>query len=389
LSWDSNNIGLKGIKYIVEGIQSSKRLKCLSLKNTNIGNNGVKILAEGLRGNKSLEVLDLSSNSITYESFIEICESLNTNLIKTFKAKNNLLGDESMKYFSKTIISPDSTSKLNYFDFSSSKIYDQGLIYILSELAKNSKISKVKLRDNYFSHEIDYVVIDFVEKNTNLTLLDLNKNRFSFQCLQKLQKIIERNSKIKNDKEPNKLLVEVYRLKYENTKLNELKDALKGIENDVEKIKLNRADIRQDYENFKIKCEQEYEDLNKKNDKSNYILGLKEKELHIKVDQLETTKKSNAENIEQMMAKLNELKERKNKIDQENEIIAQRTDEMETEYIAKIEKLNNTIAENKRKEEEYTKNAKSVMEEIIKFDKAIREKEKERTMNTKESVDKK
>ena len=136
-----------------------------------------------------------------------------------------------MKYFSDIILREGSFSEITEFDFSSSKIYDQGLIYILSELQNNTKINKIKLRDNYFSHEIDYVVIDFLDKNTNLIYLELTKNRFSYQCLQKIQKIIDRNVKIQNDKEPNKLLVEVYRLKYENTKLNEMKDTLKNFEN--------------------------------------------------------------------------------------------------------------------------------------------------------------
>ena len=47
----------------------------------------------------------------------------------------------------------------------------------------------------------------------------------------RIKKIIDRNVKFQSDKEPNRLLVEVYRLKYENTKLNEMKDELKDLEN--------------------------------------------------------------------------------------------------------------------------------------------------------------
>ena len=46
---------------------------------------------------------------------------------------------------------------------------------------------------------------------------------------------------METDKEPNKLLVDIYRLKYENTKLSEMKECLKFLENDVEKIKLSRS----------------------------------------------------------------------------------------------------------------------------------------------------
>jgi Ran GTPase-activating protein (RanGAP) involved in mRNA processing and transport len=229
--WDSNIIGTKGIKLFIEGIRSSPTLRELSIKNTGIGNPGLRLLAEGLRDNETLKGLDISSNSITFESFADLCDALNYNKIRNLKARNNLLGDESMKYFSDLILSEGSYSELVQFDFSSSKIYDQGLIFLLNKLQNNKKICKIKLRDNYFSHEIDHVVVDFLDKNTKLTSLDLSKNRFSLQCLQKIQNLINRNIKIQNDKEPNKLLVEVYRLKYENTKLNEMKETLKNLEN--------------------------------------------------------------------------------------------------------------------------------------------------------------
>lgn len=229
--WDSNYIGTKGIKLFIEAIRSNNTLKVLSLKNTGIGNPGLKLLAEGIRDNEVLQNLDISSNSITFESFADLCDCLNYNKIKHLKARNNLLGDESMKYFSDLVLDRNSYSEITTFDFSSSKIYDQGLIYLMNKLQDNKKIKKIKLRDNYFSHEIDYVIMDFLDKNKNLTKLDLTKNRFSVQCLQKINKIIDRNIKAQNEKEPNKLLVEVYRLKYENTKLNEMKDTLKVLEN--------------------------------------------------------------------------------------------------------------------------------------------------------------
>ena len=157
----------------------------MSLRDTGLGNNGVICLAEGLKNNKLINGLDISSNSISIEGFTEICEMLLLTNIKVLKLKNNLLGDESVKIFSKKILSQDTTSCLEYFDFSSSKIYDQGLIYILNELQNNRKIRKIKLRDNYFSHEIDYVTVEFVEKNTTLIHFDLSKNRLSHQCLLK------------------------------------------------------------------------------------------------------------------------------------------------------------------------------------------------------------
>ena len=246
--WNGNYVGLKGINFIVEALKHKSKLKSLSLRNTSIGKLGVKTLAEGLIKNEFLQILDLGSNSIIFDSFKYLCDSINTNKIRILRCKNNLLGDDSMKYFSEIILNKDSNSNLSCFDFSSCKVYDQGLIYLLHSLTTNSKINWINLKDNYFSNEIDFVILNFLEKNTTLTHIDLTKNRFSFQCLQKVNKIINRNRNIQNNKEPNKLLVELYSLKYENTKLNELRETLKSIENYIAKLKLNKIDLRKDYE---------------------------------------------------------------------------------------------------------------------------------------------
>jgi Ran GTPase-activating protein (RanGAP) involved in mRNA processing and transport len=374
INWDYNSVGLKGIKYIVEGLNKNKSLKYLSLKNTNIGNQGLKILSQGLRNNKILSTLDVSYNTITFESFSDLCDSLNTNAVTCIKMKNNLLGDESMEYFANIILSNLSNSCINYFDFSSCKIYDQGLIYLLSPLAENKKISKIKLRDNYFSHEIDYVVIDFIEKNNNIQYLDLSKNRFSFQAIQKIQKIIDRNIKFQNDKEPNKLLIEMYRLKYENTKLNEMKECLKFLENDVEKVKLNRADLRQDYESFKIKCDEDYDSIKTKNEKLKSLLKVRKEDLKDREENSKNMKETNEKKIEDMKKKIEEMKIREQILKEENEKIKNLTEEVTKEYIVKIEKINNRIDESKKKEQENSKAAKERMEQIIKIDKMIQSK---------------
>jgi chromosome segregation ATPase len=263
------------------------------------------------------------------------------------------------------------------FDFSSCKIYDQGLIYLLNELTKNEKITWVNLRENFFSHEIDFVILNFLEKNTKITHFDLKKNRFSFQCLQKVDKIIKRNKKIQNNKEPNRLLVELYSLKYENTKLNELKDTLKGIENDNEKLKLNKKDLRQDYENFKEDCETKVTKMKEAIEKNNYLLNLRKKELQEKTESLEQIKKENAEVIEQLTKQYEELRAKKDKLTEDNENLKKNAEQMEKEFIKEINMLNDEIDINKKKEADFMKEVKNLADEIVKIDKLIKGKQKE------------
>jgi len=375
--WNGNFVGIKGINFIVDALKGNSKIKSLSLRNTSIGKVGVQSLALGLYKNEHLKILDLGSNSITFESFKDLCDSLNNNKIRILRCKNNLLGDESAKYFAESILSNESTSCLVSFDFSSCKIYDQGLIYLLNGLTTNEKINWINLRDNYFSHEIDFVILNFLEKNTHLTHIDLIKNRFSFQCLQKVNKIIKRNRNIQNNKEPNKLLVELYSLKYENTKLNELKETLKIIENDNAKLKLNKIDLRQDYELEKKKANEKMVSTLKEIKNNQETLILRKKELKQKTEQLEDKKKENEQRIKDLQSKYESILKEKEEAMKFKEKIKKDMEDIQTEMTKKIVELNDDIEKNRKEEQEVMRDGHELSTKLDELEEKIRIREEE------------
>ena len=374
--WNGNYVGFKGVNFIVEALNQKTKLKSLSLRNTSIGKKGIKELANGLFNNNFLEILDLSSNSIIYPSFAYLCDCLNTNKIKIFRCRNNLLGDDSMKYFAERILSKNSKSCLTSFDFSSCKIYDQGLIFLLNGLSSNDKINWINLRDNYFSHEIDFVILDFLEKNTYLTHIDLTKNRFSFQCLQKVNKIIKRNRNIQNNKEPNKLLVELYSLKYENTKLNELRETLKNLENYNAKLKLNKLDLRQDYEIFRKENNEKIMEKKKLIEEKTKDYNSKLVELDSKKKELSKRKQENAKRIKELQDKYEQLLKEKNDALNLNEKIKKDIENAQEEWTKKIVLLNDNIEKDQKTYEELNKKISEIDLKIDKADEEIKEFEK-------------
>ena len=368
--WNGNNVELKGINFIIEGLKNQIKLKSLCLRNTSLSQEAIKALAAGLINNECLKIIDLGANNINFESFKDICDCLNKSKIKIFRCKNNSLGDESAKYFSETILNKDTHSSLTSFDLSSCKIYDQGLIYILHSLTENDKITWMSLKDNFFSHEIDFVILNFLEKNSSLIHIDLTKNRFSFQCLQKVNKIIQRNRKIQNNKEPNRLLVQLYSLKYENTKLNELKDTLKIIENDNEKLRLNKADLRQDYEISKNTCNEQIALTNKKIIENKYLLNLRQKELKEKKEEYE------------------ELCQTKEKLDLETNQLNEDFERIQKELMDQISDLNDVIDKNRLRTGETQKEIKAINNEIASIEKEINERKEKIEKERKEREEK-
>ena len=375
--WNGNFIGIKGINFIVDALKQGSKLKSLSLRNTSIGRVGIQTLAHGLYKNEYLKILDLGSNSITYESFKDLCDSLNKNKIKTLRLRNNLLKDEGAKYFAENILNKHSKSHLTNFDFSACKIYDQGLIYLLNGLMNNEKINWINLRDNYFSHEIDFVILKFLEKNTYLTHIDLTKNRFSFQCLQKVNKIIKRNRNIQNNKEPNKLLVELYSLKYENTKLNELKETLKIIENDNAKLKLNKIDLRQDYELEKKRAAEKMAETLKEMITNQETLVLRKKELKEKTELLEKKKLENEQKIKDLEEKYENILKEKEEALQLKDKIKKDMEDLQSEMTKKIVQLNDDIENNKKQEQEYMRDSEELSTKLEELEEKIKQREEE------------
>ena len=61
----------------------------------------------------------------------------------------------------------------------------------------------------------------------NLVEINLLGNRLSHSCLAKIKQIYQRNTKLVEEKEPNRLKAELYRLRYEHDKLQKARDEVK------------------------------------------------------------------------------------------------------------------------------------------------------------------
>ena len=63
------------------------------------------------------------------------------------------------------------------------------------------------------------MMLETLNRNKTLVDIGLKGNRFSHSCLAKIKKIANRNVKMIEEQEPNKLKAEIYKLRYESEKL--------------------------------------------------------------------------------------------------------------------------------------------------------------------------
>jgi len=134
----------------------------------------------------------------------------------------------------------------------------------------------VKLTDNFFSENIEAILLETLNKNTTLTEIALTGNRFSHSCMTKLKKITQRNIKMIEEQEPNKLKAEIYRLRYEHQKLEQAKTKLREQKEEIEKVKSYREELVDQMQHHKLNEEKKREELNSKIKQQKKQIGEKE-----------------------------------------------------------------------------------------------------------------
>ena len=177
------------------------------------------------------------------------------------------------------------------------------------------------------------------------------------------------------DEEKN-ILVELYSLKYENTKLNELREVLKSIENYNAKLKLNKIDLRQDYEISKKENNEKIAMKKKLIEEKTKDLNIKENELIKKIQELNDKKNENKKKIENLNLKFEKLKKEKEEAIQFNKQIKIDTENMQNDFTKKIVQLNDNIEHDKKNFEEINKQIRDLELKIDEVDEKISEFEK-------------
>lgn len=129
------------------------------------------------------------------------------------------------------------STSLKKFDLSSCRFNDPGLLKLIDFLPQDKTLSSIKLADNFFSEQVEPMLLDALTKNTHLTDVHFQGNRFSHSLLQKLKRLAVRNTKQIEEQEPNKLKAEIYRLRYEHTKLEEAKGKLSKQKQEIENVR--------------------------------------------------------------------------------------------------------------------------------------------------------
>ena len=128
-----NELMVPGAKWIAKGLSFNKTLEVLNIKGNIIGDEGMIMLSQALSQAPSLKELDISLNEIGPTGFQALCDVLPISNLTSLTCSKNFLGDDVLGYFA-NILSAEGSVKLKRFDFSSCRLNDAGLIYLINAL---------------------------------------------------------------------------------------------------------------------------------------------------------------------------------------------------------------------------------------------------------------
>jgi len=364
LNLEFNELSIKGVEIISKALLSTTSLRCLVLKGNSLRDDGVRILAEALEENLVLEELDISLNEITPVGSAYIAEILPRTGIKYFNVSKNFLGDEAFKQYADKILEFHEDCRLTKIDFSSCRIGDEGILHFLKALEEYEGLTSLRVSDNFISEKIEKVVVDMLDLNKSLVEFAVHGNRISLSCLSRIRKILARNQKEANEREPNKLKTELYRLQYEQKKIVDAKEKLKIQEKEINKAVETKDTLIKDIEKFKNNEVYKRKALQDKIEEQKSELHRKKGIISDKNDELEKLKMKHQAEMGVLKGDYEAAVKKKTDLEGEHKRMSDQKEKMEEDYVATINHLKGQIANLKKKGEDLKKKEQTLNEEF-------------------------
>lgn len=135
---------------------------------------------------------------------------------------------------------------LEKIDISSCRVSDSGLIRFLEKITNFANLRVIKAVDNFVSQKAEKILLELLEKSSSLIDLNLKGNRLSLSCISRIKRLLGKNAKQLEEKEPNKIKAEIFQLKYEQKKLNAVQNKLQLYQSDINKMEEKKIKLVQD-----------------------------------------------------------------------------------------------------------------------------------------------
>ncbi|CAG9322598.1 PPP1R37_7 [Blepharisma stoltei] len=323
LNLNSCQLGDEGVNKLSEALDSNKVLLKLFLASNDIDDNGGLVIADGLEKNYTLKQLDLSNNRIRRKGGIALANAIKINMtLENLNLKENNIKDDAGQLFSELSrvkqnilklsldLNPIGFKYLQDIECNVKKnrtIFKQGVAPKIKE-----KIKRLALSDA----QIDQIkeVIEIKKRERDDINMGLEKQTQRFNRIEQEEKAKidtlyteleeNRNINVKLSEELENLQFETVNVKRKGDKeIQELNDLLAYVVADMKKLEKQRQSSRED---FALRRGQ-FETMSGQLKETQQVVDI--------------AKKSAQGSYDNMMKKLNAMKEQLRKLKNPNEVI--------------------------------------------------------------------
>lgn len=234
----------ESIEYLAQALSRGHQLIYLDISNNRIGSNGISVLFRVLSDNIYLTELFISNVDATSDVAASFNLFLSKNrVIHELDFSKNDLGDHMAEVLAMSIGHQTSLVTLN---LSSCRISDQGVLSIGKALQPNITLKKLILRDNFFTKNAGFQLLDVLRSNTSITSLDISSNQIDMFAKNAIKTFCERNKNNKIDdtlasmrKQYINLSIDSAKIPDKQTQLNNLIEEKKKLNAEIEEIQNN------------------------------------------------------------------------------------------------------------------------------------------------------
>merc|ERR1711904_374008 len=227
LSLARNPIEGRPMRKIARALANCAPLVSLSLQSTSMDTEGLTSLADAVLSapRQSLTILDLSDNNLSQlEAASALAHVIANSLLHVLKLNRNPIGDAGVRELADALdpqICPDTA--LQHLELGSCRVSAVGASHLLTCLSSNENVRFLKLCDNFLDDSLD---VSLFESLNHIHEIQIQGNRLSHSTLQKIAKICARNRKASLEEIPAKLRLQMHRLLYQETRLEEVKEQM-------------------------------------------------------------------------------------------------------------------------------------------------------------------
>lgn len=187
----------------------NSQLEEINIRGNSIGDRGLGLIEQLFIFNDrqlpSLHTLNLSTNEITKEGVRYLIPIINCCRLKTLNLSKNLLSDEGVIELIDNLKVSTAGEILERLDLSGCKVSDRGFMHLVENVSHLTELKYLRVADNYISEKYEKIYAEILLKNHKLIMLNLQGNRLSLSGLKAIKKIIDKNLKEYEEREPKKM----------------------------------------------------------------------------------------------------------------------------------------------------------------------------------------